>query len=180
LAPAGAALLTAALSTLAAPVLEQIRSVRPFVELAASQARLGTEIALATAEFRDIGTFTFYLNRRLPNLGDGAAVPDFLAAGKPRAVIIAREELGDVERALAGRPHSSIGAGRPKTNSAAYALVLNSAAWELAAANGIDNEDDTYRLAEWVASEDRQGERRGLQRAVAPTWAAVHGPFPDP
>jgi 4-amino-4-deoxy-L-arabinose transferase-like glycosyltransferase len=180
LAPAGAALLTAALSTLAAPVLEQIRSVRPFVELAASQARLGTEIALATAEFRDIGTFTFYLNRRLPNLGDGAAVPDFLAVGKPRAVIIAREELGDVERALAGQPHSSIGAGRPKTNSAAYALVLNSAAWELAAANGIDNEDDTYRLAEWVASEDRQGERRGLQRAVAPSWAAVHGPSPDP
>ena len=175
LAPAGAALLAAALGLLAAPIVEQQRSIRPFVELAGSQERLGTKIALATTEFRDIGAFTFYLDHRLPNLEHLDAIPAFLDVASPRAVIVSREALGEVERAMAVRAHTTLGAGRPRTEAASYALVMNLAAWSLAAANGAGTEGDTYRLAGGFPPERRERERRG-QATVRP--AALQGSLP--
>jgi 4-amino-4-deoxy-L-arabinose transferase-like glycosyltransferase len=148
LAPAAVAALMLLLALLATPVLEQQRTIKPFAALAARQARVGTEVTLATRQFREIGAFTFYLNRRLPNLGDVSRVPVYLEQRTARAAIVPRSALDDIERNLGHVPHSVVGTGQPGTDAAAFALVMNSAAWQLAMRHGIADDRTAYHLVE--------------------------------
>ena len=125
--PASYALVVIVAIQLVTPAIDRHRSYRPIAALAAEELSHGVEIALGTAEYRDVGAFTFYLDRRLPLITTGDGVASFLEFPEPRAVIVPREELRAVEARLAGTPHGRLSAGAPGTLSRAYVILVNNA-----------------------------------------------------
>ncbi|HUK12910.1 MAG TPA: phospholipid carrier-dependent glycosyltransferase [Thermoanaerobaculaceae bacterium] len=147
LAPAGVALALGMVTLLATPAMERQRSVKPFAALVAQEAGLGTEVALATGECRDIGAFVFYLDRRLPNLRGVGGVHQYMSQPGPRAVIVSRGDLAAVDAALTDTPHAAVGVSSPATSAGSFALVVNRAAADLDAANRARSRGGEYRLA---------------------------------
>ncbi len=112
---------------LVTPAIDRQRSYRPIAALAADEADHGVEMALGTEEYRDVGAFTFYLDRRLALLPTANGVASFLRSPEPRAVIAPREELPALEAQLAGVPHGRLSAGGPGTLSRAWVILVNGA-----------------------------------------------------
>jgi hypothetical protein len=125
LAPAAAAIAAMGVLQLVTPPLEKRRSIKPFVAMAAAEARRGRTIALADRLQADVGAFTFYLDRRLLILSDGAEVVSYLSAAEPRAVIIPEAGLRSIEPRLVNFPHARLVAGSPGTVSREFVLLVN-------------------------------------------------------
>jgi uncharacterized membrane protein YcjF (UPF0283 family) len=117
LAPAAAAIAAMGVLQLVTPPLEKRRSIKPFAAMAAAEARRGRTVALADRLQANVGAFTFYLDRRLLILNDGAEVASYLSAAEPRAVIIPEAGLRAIEPRLASLPHARLVAGSPGTVS---------------------------------------------------------------
>ena len=110
---------------LVTPPLEKRRSIKPFAAMAAAEARRGRTVALADRLQADVGAFTFYLDRRLLILNDGAEVVSYLSAAEPRAVIILETGLRAIEPRLGSLPHARRVAGSPNTVSRSFVLLVN-------------------------------------------------------
>ncbi len=125
--PAAYALIVSVLLQLVTPAIDRNRSYRPIAELAAGELSHGVTVALGTQEYRDVGAFTFYLDRRLALLPTGDGVASFLRSPEPRAVIAPRDALPALEARLAGVPHGRLSAGAPGTLSRAWVILVNGA-----------------------------------------------------
>ncbi|HQT95172.1 MAG TPA: phospholipid carrier-dependent glycosyltransferase [Thermoanaerobaculaceae bacterium] len=125
--PASYALIVIVALQLVTPAIDRHRSYRPIAALAADELGHGVTVALGTQEYRDVGAFTFYLDRRLPLLPTGGGVASFLQFPEPRAVIVPRDELPALEVRLAGVPHGRLSAGAPGTLSRAWVILVNGA-----------------------------------------------------
>jgi 4-amino-4-deoxy-L-arabinose transferase-like glycosyltransferase len=125
--PAAYALLVVVALQLVTPAIDRHRSYRPIAALAADELSHGVALALATEEYRDVGAFTFYLDRRLPLLATGESVASFLRLPGPRAVITPLEELPAVEGHLADVPHAELATGAKGTLSRSYVILVNGA-----------------------------------------------------
>jgi 4-amino-4-deoxy-L-arabinose transferase-like glycosyltransferase len=125
--PAAYALIVSVVLQLVTPAIDRHRSYRPIAELAAGELSHGVTVALGTQEYRDVGAFTFYLDRRLALLPTGGGVASFLRSPEPRAVIAPRDELPALEAQLAGVPHGRLSTGSPGTLSRAWVILVNGA-----------------------------------------------------
>jgi hypothetical protein len=125
--PASYALIVIVALQLVTPAIDRHRSYRPIAALAADELDHGVEVALGTEEYRDVGAFTFYLDRRLPLLATGGGVASFLRSPEPRAVIAPRDALPALEVQLAGTPYGRLSAGAPGTLSRAWVILVNGA-----------------------------------------------------
>ncbi len=161
--PASYALIMVIAMHLVAPVLDHLRSYRPIADLAGAELDDGVAVALGTEEYRDVGAFTFYLDRRLPLLGGDTAAA-FLRSPQPRAVLVPRAQLPAFEARLAGLPHGRLVAGDPGTLSRAWVLVTNAA--ELAA----EHHPSEPAGGELLVARGRRarGPRGGLARTLRP------------
>ncbi len=155
LAPATYAVVAMGLVQLATPPIEHARSVKPIASLAAEHASRGRVLALEGGEERDVGAFTFYLDRRLPLLAHGADVTSFLADPEPRAVIARASRLPELRPLLTGLEHEELVAGLPGTVSGSFVLLVNRPGEELAGTSGSG-------AATGPALTARNGFRRGL------------------
>lgn len=134
LAPAAFAVVSMAVLQFVTPAIERSRSWKPIAALAAEEARRGRTVALAGDVQRDVGAFTFYLDRRLAILKDGKDVVSYLSVTEPRAVIAPGEKLPSMEAQLAGVPHTRLIAGDPGTLSRSFVLLVNRPGEEAAGA----------------------------------------------
>ena len=100
--PAGVALTAACLFHLAIPVLEPYQSYKPAAEAVRFQIAQGREAALGCREYRDIGAFTYYLDRRMTLLDGADAIRNFLGDPKPRAVVLEEGALAALKPLPAG------------------------------------------------------------------------------
>ncbi len=125
LAPAAYALAAIGILQLVTPPIDRVRSYRPIASLAADYAHQGRAVALATGQEKDVGAFTFYLDRRLPVLNGKGDVASFLAAPEPRAVIAPLSSLSEMAPLLAGIRHQDLVTGAPDTLSRSFVLLIN-------------------------------------------------------
>ncbi|MGD1146763.1 MAG: phospholipid carrier-dependent glycosyltransferase [Thermoanaerobaculaceae bacterium] len=127
LGPAAYVVVVMGVLQLVTPVIDEYRSYKPIATLATKESGHGVAVALGTGEYRDVGAFTFYLDRRLPILKTAADIVSFLRASEPRAVLVPVVTLSLLEPELAEVPHTRLFAGEPRTLSREYALLENRA-----------------------------------------------------
>jgi 4-amino-4-deoxy-L-arabinose transferase-like glycosyltransferase len=177
--PASYALIVIVALQLVTPAIDRHRSYRPIAALAADELDHGVTVALGSEEYRDVGAFTFYLDRRLPLLATGGNVASFLRSPEPRAVIAPRGELPELEAQLAGVPHGQLSAGDPGTLSRAWVILVNGAG-QVAAGHARPAEEGGAVLAQ----RPRRGRRvfggggggTGTSVGGGAGSAALHGP----
>jgi len=143
LAPAAYALAVLGILQLVTPPIDHSRTFEPIASFAADQAGRGRALALAGDEYRDVGAFTFYLDRRLPLLVKGPDVAAFLSGPEPRAVIAPKAMLPEIEPLLANLPHEELFAGAPGTVSGSFVVLENRPALEAAGGPSSAGEGNT-------------------------------------
>jgi 4-amino-4-deoxy-L-arabinose transferase-like glycosyltransferase len=159
LAPAAYALAVIGILQLVTPPIDRGRTVEPIASLAAEHASRGRVLALACGEERDVGAFTFYLDRRLPLLAHGVDVRSFLADPEPRAVIALASSLPELRPLLTGLEHDELVAGLPDTVSGSFVLLVNRPGEEFAGTSGSGATGGPALTA-------RNGVRRGLTARI--------------
>jgi 4-amino-4-deoxy-L-arabinose transferase-like glycosyltransferase len=94
----------------AMPIYDRQRSYKPVVELVRGELDRGREIALAVDASKDVGAFTFYADRRLPEVSLIPGALEYLRQGVgPRGVVIQADDRASLEAALQGFAHGTLG-----------------------------------------------------------------------
>ncbi len=177
--PASYALIVIVALQLVTPAIDRHRSYRPIAALAVDELDHGVTVGLGTEAYRDVGAFTFYLDRRLPLLANAGDVASFLRSPEPRAVIAPRDDLSALEAHLAGVPHGRLSAGAPGTLSRAWVILVNGAG-QVATGRGRPAARGSTVLAQRPVRSGRAHSEGGGDAGKPRTWgggpSTVRGP----